>query len=155
MNKKGLRKRPFMNILLKNEVKMVVLCKRCGRVLKSNKSIKLGYGPTCYRISKIHDNTNNIDILEEIKFLKMEIKMLKKLIRDLKTNSFTCNQSSPILRIRKEQSDLEKDRNNNQMSEVIHELKNLFQNCDGDIRSLLKPIQIEPNLLKTSQLAIA
>ncbi|MFX1325365.1 MAG: DUF6011 domain-containing protein [Promethearchaeota archaeon] len=133
---------------------MIVLCKRCGRVLKSKKSIKLGYGPTCYRISKIHDNTNNFDILEEIKFLKMEIKMLKKLIRDLKTNNFTSNQSSPIIRIRKEHNNLEKNRNNSQMLEVILELKNLFQNCDGDVKSMLKPIQIEPNLLKTSQLAI-
>ncbi len=24
-------------------------CKKCGRELKSKNSIKLGYGPTCYR----------------------------------------------------------------------------------------------------------
>ncbi|MFX0081584.1 MAG: DUF6011 domain-containing protein [Candidatus Hodarchaeota archaeon] len=133
---------------------MVVLCKRCGRVLKSTKSIKLGYGPTCYRISKFHDNAININIEEEIKFLKIEIKMLKKIIRDIKANNFTSNQSIPILRIKKEHSNLEKNRNKSQMIEVIQELKNLFQNCNGDIKNLLKPTQIETSLIKKSQLAI-
>jgi hypothetical protein len=89
---------------------MVFLCKRCGRVLKSVKSIKLGYGPTCYRITKFHDTPVNIH--EEIKFLKIN------------------------------------------MTEVIHELKSRFQSCNGDVRSLLKPIQIETHLIEKTQLAI-
>ncbi|MFX0004628.1 MAG: DUF6011 domain-containing protein [Candidatus Hodarchaeota archaeon] len=131
---------------------MVFLCKRCGRVLKSAKSIKLGYGPTCYRIVKFHDNPINIQ--EEIKFLKIEINMLKKIIRELKFNKITSYQASPIIKIRNEARNLESDINKGQMKEVIQELKNCFQNCNGDIKSLLKPIHIGPNLIKTSQIAI-
>ncbi|MFX0038347.1 MAG: DUF6011 domain-containing protein [Promethearchaeota archaeon] len=131
---------------------MVSLCKRCGRVLKSVKSIKLGYGPTCYRIVKFHDNPINIQ--EEIKFLKIEINMLKKVIRELKPNKGIPYQTSPIIKIRNEETNLERDINKVQMKEVIQELKNCFQNCNGDVKSLLKPIHIGPNLIKTSQLAI-
>ncbi|MFX1378551.1 MAG: DUF6011 domain-containing protein [Promethearchaeota archaeon] len=131
---------------------MVFLCKRCGRVLKSAKSIKLGYGPTCYRIVKFHDNPINIE--EEIKFLKIEINMLKKVVRDLKSNKLISYQGSPIIKIRNEESKLERDINKGQMKEVIQELKNCFQNCNGDVKSLLKPIHIGSNLIKTSKLAM-
>ncbi|MFW9828983.1 MAG: DUF6011 domain-containing protein [Candidatus Thorarchaeota archaeon] len=132
---------------------MVFLCKRCGRVLKSAKSIKLGYGPTCYRIVKFHDKPINIQ--EEIKFLKIEINMLKKILRELKPNKDISYQTFPIINKRKEERNLERDINKVQMNEVIQELKSCFQNCNGDIKSLLKPINTEPNLIKTSQLAIA
>ncbi|UCD00386.1 MAG: hypothetical protein JSV23_05700 [Promethearchaeota archaeon] len=131
---------------------MVFLCKRCGRVLKSSKSIKLGYGPTCYRIVKFHDNSINIQ--DEIKFLKIEINMLKKVIRELKSNKSIPYQASPIIKIRNKERNLERDINKGQMKEVIQELKNCFQNCNGDVKSLLKPIDVGPNLIKTSQLAI-
>jgi len=152
MFKKGIRKKPLSYIMLKSEVKMSFLCKRCGRVLKSAKSIKLGYGPTCYKIIKFHNNSINIQ--EEIKFLKIEIKTLKKAIRELKFNNFTTNQTSPIIKIRKEERSSERDINKGQMMEVIQELKCSFQNCNGDVKSLLKPIQVEPNLIETSKLAI-
>ncbi len=131
---------------------MVILCKRCGRVLKSAKSIKLGYGPTCYRIRKVHDKPVNIH--EEIKFLKIEIKMLKKIVRELKTNEFTSYQISPKEKIRKQEWSPGRDTNKNLMTDVIQELKSRFQHCNGDVKSLLKPIQIESNLIETSQLAI-
>ncbi|MHA2282148.1 MAG: DUF6011 domain-containing protein [Promethearchaeota archaeon] len=131
---------------------MVFLCKRCGRVLKSAKSIKLGYGPTCYRISKFQDNP--VNIREEIKFLKIEIKMLKKTFRELKVNEFASYQTPPIEKIKKQERSPKRDTNKVQMTEVIQELKSRFQNCNGDVKSLLKPIQIESNLIKTSQLAI-
>ncbi|MFX0105335.1 MAG: DUF6011 domain-containing protein [Candidatus Hodarchaeota archaeon] len=131
---------------------MVFLCKRCGRVLKSAKSIKLGYGPTCYRIVKFHGNPINIQ--EEIKFLKIEINMLKKVIRELKLNKHISYQASPIIKIRNEERNLERDIYQGQMKEVIKELKNSFQNCNGDVKSLLKPIHIGQNLINTSQLAI-
>ncbi|MFX0007465.1 MAG: DUF6011 domain-containing protein [Candidatus Hermodarchaeota archaeon] len=132
---------------------MVFLCKRCGRVLKSARSIKLGYGPTCYRIVKSHDKPINIQ--EEIKFLKIEINMLKKIIRELKPNMGISYQAIPIMRIRNEEKNLERDINKVQMKEVIQELKSCFQNCNGDIKNLLKPINTGLNLIKKSQLAIA
>jgi len=131
---------------------MVFLCKRCGRVLKSPKSIKLGYGPTCYKIMKFHGNPLNVQ--DEIKFLKLEINMLKKALRELKSNNFTSHQGSPIIRIRKEEKSLKMDANKNHMIQVIQDLKNQFQNCNGNVKSLLKPIQIETNLMKPSQLAV-
>ena len=131
---------------------MVFLCKRCGRILKSAKSIKLGYGPTCYRIIKFHDNPINIQ--EEIKFLKIEINLLKKVIRELKSNKSISYQTTPIIKIRNQEDHLERDVNKGQMKEVILELKRSFQNCNGDVKSLLKPIDIEPNLIKTSHLAV-
>jgi len=138
--------------MLKCEVKMTVFCKRCGRVLKSARSIKLGYGPTCYRIIKCQENPINIE--EEIKFLKIEINMVKRTIRELKTNKATSCQTFPILKMRKEESHPERDTSKGQMIEVIQELKTCFQNCNGDVKSLLKSIQIEENLIGTSQLAI-
>jgi hypothetical protein len=131
---------------------MVFLCKRCGRVLKSDRSIKLGYGPTCYKIVKAHDKPINIQ--DEIKFLKIEINMLKKIIRELKPNKGISNQAIPMIKVRNEERNLERDINKGQMKEVIQELKSCFQNCNGDIKSLLKPINTGLNLINKSQLAI-
>jgi len=132
---------------------MVFLCKRCGRVLKSIKSIKLGYGPTCYRITKFHDTPVNIH--EEIKFLKIEISMLKRTLRELKNNEVTTYQTPPIEKIKKQERSTVRDTNKGNMTKVIHELKSRFQSCNGDVRSLLKPIQIETYLIEKTQLAIA
>jgi hypothetical protein len=136
---------------------MVILCKRCGRVLKSAKSIKLGYGPTCYRISKFHDNPVNpvnSNLHEEIKFLKIEIKMVKKILRELKANQFTSYQIPAIERIKKQERSPERNTNKLQMTEVIQELKNCFQNCNGNVKSLLTPIPMENTLIEPSHLAI-
>jgi hypothetical protein len=138
---------------------MVVLCKRCGRALKSAKSIELGYGPTCYKIINSQDKSipsqdNSITIQEEIKFLKMEIQMLKYLMRDLKTSKVLSHHAPPIMNVRKEEKNPERNANQGQMMEVIQELKTCFQNCNGDVKSLLRPIQIESTLVKTSKLAI-
>ncbi|MFX1449125.1 MAG: DUF6011 domain-containing protein, partial [Promethearchaeota archaeon] len=44
---------------------MKVFCKRCGRELTSAKSIRLGYGPTCYKKitlqESLHENSNKIE----------------------------------------------------------------------------------------------
>ncbi|MFW9825343.1 MAG: DUF6011 domain-containing protein [Candidatus Thorarchaeota archaeon] len=133
---------------------MVILCKRCGRVLKSVKSIKLGFGPTCYRISKFHDNPVIGNLHEEIKFLKIEIKMVKKILRELKANQFTSYQTPAIERIKKQDSSSERNTNKLQMTEVIQELKSRFQNCNGNVKSLLTPIPIENTLIEPSHLAI-
>lgn len=120
--------------------------------MKSARSIKLGYGPTCYRIKTLNENPVNIE--EEIKFLKIEVKMVKKILKELRSSEFIPNQTSPIIKIKKDESLPERENNRGQMREVIQELKTCFQNCNGDVRNLLKPIQIETNLNETSHLAI-
>ena len=154
MIKKGIEKKPLNNLIINCEETMVVLCKRCGRPLRSAKSIKLGYGPTCYRLSKNQDNLINIE--QEITFLKIELKTLKKLLRDLRSTSIIASQHSPtigITRIKCEENNLERDEHRGLMRDVLKELKNCFQECNGNIKSLLKPIQMETTITETSQLA--
>jgi hypothetical protein len=146
---------------------MTVYCKRCGRALKAAKSIKLGYGPTCYRKKKLDESSLTLE--EELKFLKIEIKMLKKIIRELKAhvidtnisnsniikaNNFIPSQQIPIVRSIKEESRPKRNIGKGDMREVIQELKACFQKCNGDVRSLLSSIQMERNRNSTSQLAI-
>lgn len=145
---------------------MTVYCKRCGRALKAAKSVKLGYGPTCYRKKKLEESSLTLE--EELKFLKVEIKMLKRIIRELKTNiidtniinsniikanNFIPSQKTPIASIIKERSRPNRDTCKRDMRDVIQELKACFQNCNGDVRSILSPIQIDTNHISTSQLA--
>ncbi len=141
---------------------MTVFCKRCGRKLTSAKSIKLGYGPTCYKKITIQESlqVDSNKIEEELKFLKIELKMVKKTLRELRTNPIQSNevissQASPIVRIRREESRPERDASKGRMREVIQELKACFQNCNGDVRSLLKPAQMDTTLIGASQVAIA
>jgi len=141
---------------------MTVFCKRCGRKLTSAKSIKLGYGPTCYRKITLQKSSqvNSNKIEEELKFLKIELKMVKKTLRELRANPIQStgvrfSQSSPIVRIRREESRPERDVNKGRMTKVIQELKACFQNCNGDVRSLLKPAQMDTTLIGASQVAIA
>ena len=143
---------------------MTVYCKRCGRLLKAAKSIKLGYGPTCYRKKKLYRSSLTFE--EELKFLKVEIKMLKRIIRELtvnitdvnliksniiKANNFIPSQNIPIVPILKEMSPPRINSGRGDMSEVIQELKACFQNCNGDVRSILNPIQMDINFTGSSQ----
>jgi hypothetical protein len=150
---------------------MTVYCKRCGRALKAAKSIKLGYGPTCYRKKKLEENSPMVE--EELKFLKVEIKMLKRIIRELrayvidaniihtnidnsniiKANNFITSPQTLITNIIKVESRINRDTGKRAMREVIQELKTCFQNCNGDIRSILSPIQIDSNRIGISNLA--
>ena len=98
-------------------------CKRCGRVLRSEKSIALGYGETCYRIASLQKPV--VDIESEISFLKREISMLKSII---KSNNIT--RSRPIERIKITQKDLVQPAAQLKMSDVINEMKNLFNSRD-------------------------
>ncbi|MFX1457682.1 MAG: hypothetical protein ACFFDB_20130, partial [Promethearchaeota archaeon] len=91
---------------------------------------------------------------EEIKFLKIEIKMVKKILRELKAKESTSYQTPTIERIKKQERTPERNSNKLQMTEVIQELKSCFQNCNGNVKSLLTPIPIENTLTKQSHLAI-
>jgi hypothetical protein len=143
---------------------MTVYCKRCGRLLKAAKSINLGYGPTCYRKKEL--NKSSLTFEEELKFLKVEIKMLKRIIRELtvnitdvnliksniiKANNFIPSQKTPIVPIIKEASPPRINSGRGDMREVIQELKACFQNCNGDVRSILTPIQMDINFTGSSQ----
>ena len=130
---------------------MVVLCKRCGKVLKAARSVELGYGPTCYK--KIKNQDNKINLEEEVKFLKIEIKTLKKLLNELRVNQVISSEVSPIVRIREEIEDPVRDIKRDHMKEVLRELKNRFQGCNGDIKSLLTPIRNDTNMIETNQFA--
>ena len=53
-------------------------CKRCGRKLKNQKSIQLGYGATCYRIVKLNqidkpEKSEKFDMNEIKSFITLEI----------------------------------------------------------------------------------
>jgi hypothetical protein len=145
---------------------MTVYCKRCGKALKAAKSIKLGYGPTCYRKKKLEEDPLMVE--EELKFLKVEIKMLKRIIRELKANvidaniinsniikanNFIPSPQTPIKNIIKVESRPNMGIGKRDMREVIQELKTCFQNCNGDIRSILSPIQMDTNCIGISKLA--
>lgn len=41
-----------MSEIEKNESNEKIFCKRCGRLLKGERSKELGYGPSCYSIWK-------------------------------------------------------------------------------------------------------
>jgi len=73
-----------------------------------------------------------INIQEELTFLRMEIKLLKTLI---KSNNIT--RSSPIERIKITKQDLGPSREKNKMSDVIKEMKELFIKSEGDYRGIL------------------
>lgn len=53
----------------------IVRCKRCGRILKNQKSIQLGYGNTCYRIFQLNkpEQPEQLDMKEIKTFITSEI----------------------------------------------------------------------------------
>jgi hypothetical protein len=98
-------------------------CKRCGRPLTSELSIKRGYGPTCYQKNKLTD---------EIDFLKCEVKMLKRLFRQAKFSTTV----EPIERVKK--VEIRAKLSESPMGAVMEELKDLF--LSG--RSILVPMEV-------------
>ena len=114
-------------------------CKRCGKELRSQESIKRGYGKTCYRIvqlQEVKESEVKPKINQEIAFLKMEIKMLKRMMKQIKTNGVKVES---IERIKPEESRPERTENKNNMSGVITEMKEIF-NENFNFRDYLKPI---------------
>ena len=47
-------------------------CKRCGRKLKNEESIKLGYGPHCYNKIKEQAEMRRLFRIEKAEFIKDE-----------------------------------------------------------------------------------
>ncbi len=105
-------------------------CKRCNRELKSKESQERGYGKTCYRIVNLSKQEKPID---DITFLKMEINMLKKMLRNL-----TKNGIKAIERIKNDSP--KRNEQVSQFNECVRELKGIF-NCEQwDYRNVLVPI---------------
>lgn len=141
-------------------------CKRCGKELKSPKSIKLGYGRICHRIitlqeSKIEipseiaefndvielidDNNSNIrientemldEVLNAVRFLKCEIKMMKMQMKSMKQNGIV--KQDAIERIIRDEERPERNNNMSNMANVRKEFEELVSNV-SEIRFLLTP----------------
>jgi len=106
-------------------------CLRCGRKLTNPISKKRGFGRTCFKIKQLEEK-NKIDeeILREIKFLKCEIKMLKSLYHQIKTNGIRY-QEDPIERIKREESAKIED-------PLLSEYRNAFKECISELKEVLK-----------------
>lgn len=120
-------------------------CKMCGRKLTSKKSIELGFGATCYRIFKLQEtNKPEPEVNIEIAFLKMEIKQLKRMIRNIQVNGATI----PIERIKQNRSEQRISGNQNNYGKVMIEMKDVFSKMKNGYKHLksVNPIEmpIEP-----------
>lgn len=102
----------------------VFRCERCNHILRSAESIKRGYGKTCYRIVQLQEaNKPEPEVNDEIAFLKMEIKTLKRMIRNIQVSGTTAES---IERIKKEViriPDIIKEGFGN----VVKEMKTIFK----------------------------
>ena len=124
----------------------IVRCKRCNRILKNKLSIDRGFGETCYRIFKLQETKLEInpEINTEIDFLKMEIKMLKRMIKNIQVN----NAVIPIERIKQNRPEQKISGNQNNYGKVMIEMKDVFNKMKNGYKHLksINPIEmpIEP-----------
>lgn len=101
-------------------------CKRCGRALKSIESVKRGYGATCYRIFKLQEKPEpevKPEVNSEIAFLKLEIKTLKRMFRNIQIKGTI----EPIERIKRDDHRPERDSNKGNFAGVMTEMKSIFK----------------------------
>jgi len=106
-------------------------CLRCGKKLTNPISKERGFGSTCFRIKQLEGkNKFNKELLREINFLKCEIKMLKKLYHQIKTNG-TKYQQDAIERIKREESAKIED-------PLLSEYRNAFKECISELKEVLK-----------------
>ena len=107
-------------------------CQRCGRELTNPKSIALRYGPKCYRILQWERPV--VDTKDEIIFLKMEVKMLKRQIKELKISG--VKHDVAIERINHESRPLSSQKQ--MICGLIHkELKSIFSDPDWKAKLLI------------------
>jgi hypothetical protein len=114
-------------------------CKRCGRVLKSPESIERGYGKTCYRIVQFQESTKpevKTEINQEIAFLKLEIKTLKRMFKQIQIKGTI----EPIERIKRDDHRPERDSNKGNFAGVMKEMKSIFKLQENfHYTNILKP----------------
>ncbi|MHA2282510.1 MAG: DUF6011 domain-containing protein [Promethearchaeota archaeon] len=70
-------------------------CKRCGRVLRSEESIKRGYGKSCYRIVQLNqkleqsETPDTTELLNRLRRLELDNNFIK---HQLKHKTFTTTK---------------------------------------------------------------
>ena len=123
-----------------------IRCKRCNRVLKSEESIKLGYGPKCFRIINLNGNMHNMDkpnndlvleLVDRVRKLELDNTFMKY---QLKHKVFVGKSQDSELNwdIPKEIKEI-KNKYEITFNVVVKELKVIFTN-DFDYHNVLKPI---------------
>ena len=127
-----------------------VRCKRCNAILKAKKSIELGYGRTCYRIHMLEEaNKPEPEINTEIAFLKMEIKTLKRMIRNIQVNGKTIES---IERIKKDVSEIP-DIIKKGFAGVVKEMKTIFHET-FHYTDFLKPIDANQEIIEPPKILV-
>jgi hypothetical protein len=106
-------------------------CLRCGRKLTNPISKERGFGRTCFKIKKIEEENNiNKEIQREISFLKCEIKMLKSLYHQIKTNGVIYHDDA-IERIKREKIAKVED-------PLLNKYRLAFKECITELKEVLK-----------------
>ena len=111
----------------------MVKCQRCGRELTNPKSIELGYGSKCYRIIQLQKPVEYTN--DTLSFLKMEVSMLKRQIKELKINGIT--HGFAIERIIKTKVSKD-DPTFMEMGVVVKEMKSIFADPNWKDKLLTK-----------------
>ena len=114
---------------------MTFRCLRCNRILTSKESIKRKYGKTCFRI--VNSQKPKQEINETVEFMKLELKMLKRQINELKIHGI--KQSDTIERLKQDKIQVQTVEKVN-FSNVMSELKDIFNKTNGNWKKILKPI---------------
>lgn len=103
----------------------ITRCKRCRAILTNPKSIELEYGKICYRVVQLQKKKEDDDMKIDINFLKCEINMLKRMIKQIKSTGI--NNIEDIERIRIDEQRPERDGNKGNLVLVVKELKTFFK----------------------------
>ena len=116
----------------------IVRCERCNTILRSAESIKRGMGKTCARIVKLQQaNKPKVEpeVNQEIAFIKMEIKHLKRMFKQIQTNGTVIG----IERIKQPNPEQKVNGNEANFGSVIAEMKGIFSNIES-VYEYLKPV---------------
>jgi len=119
-------------------------CKRCGRVLKSEKSIERGYGLKCYRIMQLNqqiagpNNPNMENLLNRVRKLELDNKFMKHQLKHKTFIGTTSKDSELNWDIPKEVMEV-RNQYKIEFNVIIKELKVIFTE-DFNYHDVLKPI---------------
>lgn len=106
-----------------------IRCKRCGRILRSKKSIELGYGRDCYKLKQLEESGDSelVDLRNKWNHLSLKYSIFEKKLQKLIDNGVSVLSEEPIERIN--QDDHRPERNGNQINMifVVKELKIVFE----------------------------